>query len=76
MKSKIIIELDLKKLFDYPQYVKKGGNKPHFYWLLKELEYAGRMILSAVKDNLPDDKRDNIHEAIKWVEEMTDQKTK
>lgn len=71
MESKIVIELDLKKVFDYPQYVKKGGGTPHFYWLLKELEYVGDMILAAVKDNLPDDKRDDIYKAIKWVEEMT-----
>ncbi|GAH98837.1 unnamed protein product [marine sediment metagenome] len=76
MGSKMIIELDIEKLFDYPQYVKKGSFKPKFYFLLKELEYAGEMILAVVKDNLPDDKRDNIYEAIKWVEEMTKLKEK
>ena len=74
MKSKIIVELDLEKMLAYPQYVANGGSKPHFYWLLKGLEDVGKMILTVVKDNLPDDKRDNIHEALRWVEEMTEPK--
>lgn len=72
MKSKIIVELDIEKLFSHSQLVEKGRPKPHFYWLLKELEDAGKMILAVARDNLPDDKRDNIHEALRWVEEMTE----